>query len=103
LIMPRISRLNPLCVAILPLKKSMPFPARGHWALGLDIIIIIPFSPLRSEPPLTWHLIGSFSQATSEDRHIWDAIGHVLIQFRDTYWIYWKNCPHLLFASQQDK
>ena len=67
----------------------MPFAAGGRCALGLNIIIIIPFSLLRAEGPLTHmalhHVIGSFSQATSEDRHIGDTTTHALIQFRGAY------------------
>ena len=85
----RISRLHPLCVAIIPLKKYMPFEVSGRYALGLNIIIIIPFSPLRAKAPLTHkalnQVIGSFSQATSEDRHIRDATACVLFQFRGAY------------------
>jgi hypothetical protein len=76
-------------------------------AVVLNIIIIVPFSRLRAKAPLTHmdlhHVIGSFSQVTSEDRHNGDTTVHVLIQFRGAYWRYWKNCPHLLFVSQQDE
>ena len=49
----------------------MYFVGSGRFALGLNVLIIIPFSRLRAEAPLTpmalRHVIGSFSQATSED------------------------------------
>ena len=76
----------------------MPFVASGRCAL--IIIIIIPFSHLRAPKhlSLTWlsqiaqfllanarHMIQSFSQATSDDRHIGDAIAHVLIEFLGSY------------------
>jgi hypothetical protein len=49
----------------------MTFAASGCCALGLNIIII-PFSlPCSKHLSLKWlcHVIGSFSQATSENRH----------------------------------
>jgi hypothetical protein len=49
------------------------------------------------------HVIGSFPQATSEDWHFRDVTACILIQFWGVYWRYWKNCPHLLFVSQQDE
>jgi hypothetical protein len=51
----------------------------GRCALGINVIIIIPFSlsAACSIAPLTHmalrHMIRSYSQATSEDRHIGDA------------------------------
>jgi hypothetical protein len=59
LIMPRISRLHPLCVALISLKKNMYFAASSRYALSLNIIIINPFSllPARS----TSHSHGSQS------------------------------------------
>jgi hypothetical protein len=103
LIMSRISRRHPLCVAVMHPKKIHAFC--GQWPEGC----IVPFSvsPALSEAPLTHmalrHVIGSFSQATSEDRHIGDATACILIQFWGAYWKYWKNCPHLLFVSQHDE
>ena len=64
----------------------MPIAANGNCALGLYIIIIIPFIwRLRTKAPLTHmslrHMIRSFSQATSEDRHIGDATAWKLSTF----------------------
>jgi hypothetical protein len=60
---------------------------------------LLPECAAQSEASFTrialHHVNRSFSQATSEDRHIWDATAHVLIQFQGAYWRYWKNCPHL--------
>jgi hypothetical protein len=76
LIMLRISQRHPLCVAIVHPKKIQAFC--GQWP-----------SAARSEAPLTHmalhHNIGSFSQATSENRHIGDATAHILIQIRVAY------------------
>jgi hypothetical protein len=53
----------------------MPFAASGCCALDPECCVV-PFSrsPVRSEAPLTHmalhHVIGSFSQATSEDGHL---------------------------------
>lgn len=69
---------SPLCGRNASLK-SMPFAASGCCALGPDCCGV-PFSlsAAHSEAPLTQmalhHVIGSFSQATSEDRHIGDTI-----------------------------
>ena len=63
----------------------MPLAASGRFALGLNIIIIIPFSRLHDEAPLTHMVIGSLSQATSKDRHIGDANVCLLIQFQGAY------------------
>ena len=51
-------------------------------------VAVVPFSMIAacSEAPLTHialhHMIGPFSQATSEDRHFVDATARILIQFR---------------------
>jgi hypothetical protein len=51
---------------------------------GLNVIIIISFS-LRAPKnlSLTWfcHVIGSFSQATSENRTIGNSTARILVQF----------------------
>ena len=56
-------------------QKSMPFAARGRCAL-------LPERAAKSEASLTdtalHHLIRSFSQATSEDRHLRDTTARVL-------------------------
>jgi hypothetical protein len=84
--MSRISWLHPICVAVMPPKE---IHASRYCTLGLNIIITIPFSRLRDEAHLTHmalrQVIGSFSQATSEDRRIGDETVHVLIQFRGAY------------------
>jgi hypothetical protein len=90
-----------------PKKKSMPFAASGRCALGVNIIIPFSRSAAGSKAPLTHmalhHVIVSFSQAKSEDRHFGDATVRVIIQFRGAYLRYWKKCPHLLNVSQQDE
>ena len=109
LTMPQISRRHPLCVAVMHPKKN-PCLLQPVAIVPLAWSAALCSSPwvLRALKHLsrTWFsimwVIRYFSQATSEDRHIGDTTASFLIQFRGAYWRYWKNCPHLLFVSQQD-
>ena len=67
-----LSPRHPLCVAVMHPKKNMYFAAAGRCALLPEVCALC-------------HVIGAFSQATSEDRHIVGATARVLIQFRGAY------------------
>ena len=105
LIMTQISRRHPFCVAVMPPKKIYDFC--GQWQLcPWPRVWHCALHPWRcSEASLTHmalcHMIGSFSQATSEDRHTGDTTACILIQFRGAYWRYWKNCPHFTLSANK--
>jgi hypothetical protein len=100
LIMPWISQLHPLYVAVMHPKKIHAFCGQWPWC---------PCAALCPSPRSTSHSHGSPSRDrvyppdTSEDGHFRDATVRVLIEFRGAHWRYWKNCPHLPFVSQQDE
>jgi hypothetical protein len=84
----------------------MPFAASGHCALGLNITIISPFSRPRAEAHLTsmaiCHVIGSLSQATSEDRHIWDATAHMSLSNSEVHIEHIGKTVHIYFSSANE-
>jgi hypothetical protein len=97
---------HPLCVAVMHPPKSMPFADSDCCALCPGCCVV-PFSlsSAHSKAPLTQmalhHVIGSFSQATSEDRHIGETIPILILKileelstfnFRQpTRWVGLKN------------
>jgi hypothetical protein len=88
-------------------NKTGEFAGSGRCALGPKCYVV-PFclSAACSEAPIIdmalHHVIGSFSQATSEDRHIGDTAALFLSNSEVDIEDNCKNCPHLLFISQQE-
>ena len=75
LIMPWIFRWYSLCMAVMPPKKNpCLLQASGLCALGLNIIMIIPFSPLHAEAPLSLTLLSV----------MWSSLSHRLQVKTDT-------------------
>ena len=100
LIMPQISRLHPLWVAVMPPPPKKIHSFCGQWPLcpWADIITIIPFSRLLSEVSLH-HVIGSFSQATSEDINAWYATSRASLSNSEAHFEDIGRTVHIYFSS----